>query len=85
MNRPQMLLSIIIPVYNEELTIGNIIDRAKAAAAQIGLKYEVIVVDDHSYDRSLDVARRRNIRVFTLKEHLGKGRCGRGSLKLKAA
>jgi glycosyltransferase involved in cell wall biosynthesis len=68
-----MLLSIIIPVYNEELTIGNIIDRAKAAAAQIGLKYEVIVVDDHSYDRSLDVARRRNIRVFTLKEHLGKG------------
>jgi glycosyltransferase involved in cell wall biosynthesis len=68
-----MLLSIIIPVYNEELTIGNIIDRSKAAAAQIGLKFEVIVVDDHSYDCSLDVARKRNIRIFTLKEHLGKG------------
>ena len=28
-----MLLSVIIPVYNEELTIGNIIDRTKAALA----------------------------------------------------
>ena len=27
-----MLLSIIIPMYNEELTIGDIIDRVKAAA-----------------------------------------------------
>ncbi len=68
-----MLLSIIIPVYNEELTIGNIIDRTQAAAEQTGLKYEVIVVDDHSHDRSLEIARRRNGRVFTLKEHSGKG------------
>ncbi len=68
-----MLLSIIIPVYNEELTIGNIIDRTKAAAQQIGLNYEIIVVDDRSYDRSLTAARERKIRVYTLKEHLGKG------------
>ena len=68
-----MLLSIIIPVYNEELTIGNIIDRTKEAAQQTGLKYEVIVVDDHSHDRSLEIARRRMGRVFTLKEHSGKG------------
>ena len=33
-----MLLSVIIPVYNEELTIGNIIDRTKTALQQIGLK-----------------------------------------------
>ncbi len=73
MSRRQMLLSIIIPVYNEELTIGNIIDRTKAAAQQIGLNYEIIVVDDRSYDRSLTAARERKIRVYTLKEHLGKG------------
>ena len=53
-----MLLSIIIPVYNEELTIGNIIDRTKDALQQIGLPYEIIVVDDHSYDKSLEVARK---------------------------
>jgi glycosyltransferase involved in cell wall biosynthesis len=68
-----MLLSIIIPVYNEELTIGNIIDRTKNALQQIGLKYEIIVVDDHSHDKSLDVARKHGARLFTLKEHLGKG------------
>ena len=33
-----MLLSIIIPVYNEELTIGDIIDRVKTAAQQTGLQ-----------------------------------------------
>ncbi len=48
-----MLLSIIIPVYNEELTVGDIIDRVKAAAQQTGLQTEIIVVDDHSYDSSL--------------------------------
>jgi glycosyltransferase involved in cell wall biosynthesis len=68
-----MLLSIIIPVYNEELTIGNIIDRTKNALQQIGLKYEIIVVDDHSHDKSLDVARKHGARLFSLKEHLGKG------------
>ena len=68
-----MLLSIIIPVYNEELTIGNIIDRTKKALQQIGLNYEIIVVDDHSYDKSLDVARKQGAKLFSLKEHLGKG------------
>jgi glycosyltransferase involved in cell wall biosynthesis len=68
-----MLLSIIIPVYNEELTIGNIIDRTKEAARQVGLETEIIVVDDRSYDRSLTVARQSGVRVYTLKEHLGKG------------
>jgi glycosyltransferase involved in cell wall biosynthesis len=68
-----MVLSIIIPVYNEELTIGNIIDRTAVAAKKIGLPFEIIVVNDLSYDRSLEVALRRKVRVFSLKEHLGKG------------
>jgi glycosyltransferase involved in cell wall biosynthesis len=68
-----MLLSIIIPVFNEELTIGNIIDRTKTSAEKIGVPYEVIVVDDHSYDKSLEVAKTRNVRLLSLKQHLGKG------------
>jgi glycosyltransferase involved in cell wall biosynthesis len=73
MSRSQMLLSIIIPVYNEELTVGNIIDRVKTAMQQIGLKNEIIVVDDRSYDKSLEVAEKRNVKVLTFKQHLGKG------------
>jgi len=68
-----MLLSIIIPVYNEELTIGNIIDRTKEAARQLRLETEIIVVDDRSHDKSLLIACQRNVKVYALKEHLGKG------------
>src|SRR5271157_738103 len=68
-----MLLSIIIPVYNEELTIGDIIDRVKAVAQQVGLETELIVVDDHSYDHSLEVASKRGVKLYSLKQHLGKG------------
>jgi len=68
-----MMLSIIIPVYNEELTIGNIIDRAEAAAQKTGLPYEIIVVNDLSYDHSLEVALQRGVKVYSLKMHLGKG------------
>ena len=68
-----MLLSIIIPVYNEELTIGNVIDRTQRTAEKVGVPYEIIVIDDHSYDRSLQVARQRDVRLFSLKQHLGKG------------
>jgi len=68
-----MLLSIIIPVYNEELTVGNIIDRTKTALQQIHIPHEIIVVDDHSRDSSLQIARKRGVRVLTLKVHMGKG------------
>jgi glycosyltransferase involved in cell wall biosynthesis len=68
-----LLLSVIIPVYNEELTIGNIIDRVKAAMKQTGLKNEIIVVDDCSYDKSLEIAKKHNGQIYTLKRHLGKG------------
>jgi len=68
-----MLLSIIIPVYNEELTVGNIIDRVKTVMQQTGLKHEIIVVDDCSYDKSLEVTKKRSAKIYTLKQHLGKG------------
>ena len=68
-----MLLSVIIPVYNEELTIGNIIDRTKNALQQTGLDYEIIVVDDRSHDRSRDVAGKYDVRLYSLKQHMGKG------------
>jgi glycosyltransferase involved in cell wall biosynthesis len=73
MSLKTMLLSIIIPVYNEELTVGNIIDRVKTVMQQTGLKHEIIVVDDCSYDKSLEVTKKRSAKIYTLKQHLGKG------------
>jgi glycosyltransferase involved in cell wall biosynthesis len=73
MVQKQMLVSIIIPVYNEELTVGNVIERVKTIMQQTGLKYEVIVVDDYSADKSFMVAKKYGVRVYRLKMHLGKG------------
>jgi len=73
MNRSSMLLTIIIPVFNEELTIGNIINRTKKSVEEIGLKYEIVVVDDHSYDKSLKIAKSFDVRLLSLKQHIGKG------------
>jgi glycosyltransferase involved in cell wall biosynthesis len=60
-------------VYNEELTVGNVIDRVKLVMQQIGLQYEIIVVDDHSYDKSFEVVKRHSAKHYILKQHLGKG------------
>jgi glycosyltransferase involved in cell wall biosynthesis len=73
MVQKQMLVSIIIPVHNEELTVGNVIERVKTIMQQTGLKYEVIVVDDYSADKSFMVAKKYGVRVYRLKMHLGKG------------
>ena len=46
-----MILSIIIPVYNEEKTIIKILEKIKQNASNL-IKYEVIVVDDGSTDQT---------------------------------
>lgn len=68
-----MLISAVIPVFNEELTIGNVIKRLTAVMQKIGFKYEMIVVDDCSKDRSIETSRSQNVKVISLKQHMGKG------------
>jgi glycosyltransferase involved in cell wall biosynthesis len=45
---PPVVLSVIVPVYNEESTIGDVIERVSAALP--GVSKEIIVVDDGSSD-----------------------------------
>jgi len=68
-----MLISVVIPVFNEELTIGNVIERLTAVMEKIGFKYEIILVDDCSTDRSLEISKSCSLKVFSLKNHMGKG------------
>ena len=68
-----MLLSVIIPMFNEEPTVGDVIDRTKATLKKVGLEYEILVVDDRSWDKSVEIARGRGAKVYRLKEHMGKG------------
>ena len=62
-------VTVVIPAYNEEATIGEVI----AAVAQVTDIYETIVVSDGSWDQTAAVARRLGVRVIELPENIGKG------------
>jgi glycosyltransferase involved in cell wall biosynthesis len=67
-----MKLSIIIPVYNESKTISQIVDRIKGV--NVGLKKEIIIVDDFSTDGTRDILKKmRGCRVVYHEKNMGKG------------
>lgn len=51
-------VSIIIPLFNEEESLGELIDRIEKVMAAQKLSYEVLMVDDGSTDSSWEVIRR---------------------------
>jgi glycosyltransferase involved in cell wall biosynthesis len=61
-------ISVIIPNYNGEKTIGRCLDAA--FASQYG-NFEVIVVDDCSADSSTDIIEKYPCRLIRLSEHGG--------------
>ena len=70
--REGIFVSVVIPVFNEEQTIGNIVTRTRKTLERLGISYEILVVDDGSVDRSADIA--QTMEVHVLREiHQGKG------------
>jgi undecaprenyl-phosphate 4-deoxy-4-formamido-L-arabinose transferase len=47
---PTQTLSIVIPAYNSERTIGELVDRLLAVVPGIATSYEVLIVNDGSVD-----------------------------------
>lgn len=69
-------LSVIIPTYNEEATISEVI--AKVDNVEVGIPKEIIVVDDGSKDRTREIlSKMKNIRTVFHEQNKGKG----GALK----
>ncbi len=68
-----MELSVVIPVYNEEKNIGEIIKRVQAAK----LAKEIVIVDDASKDRTREILQKldgkKNVRVLLHDRNQGKG------------
>jgi glycosyltransferase involved in cell wall biosynthesis len=72
-----MTLSVVIPVYNEEASVANLIERVKA----VPVNKEIITVDDHSGDGTLAVLNRiPGIRVIAHPLNRGKGAAVRTGL-----
>ncbi|MCH7641127.1 glycosyltransferase family 2 protein [Patescibacteria group bacterium] len=83
-----MKLSIIIPVYNEERTLKEIIYRVKKARIPAGVSSEIIVVDDASEDSSklrFQSAKLefkiKNLKLVEHKKNKGKGAAVRSGIK----
>jgi SAM-dependent methyltransferase len=82
------LVSILIPLYNEEQFIGTLLNRVLAAGLPDGITREIVVVDDCSTDGSLAIARAHEqayqdlIRVECHAVNRGKGAAVRTALGL---
>jgi undecaprenyl-phosphate 4-deoxy-4-formamido-L-arabinose transferase len=46
------LVSVVVPVFNEEAVLAQLFDRLYSAMDALGIAYEVVLVDDGSVDRS---------------------------------
>lgn len=69
-----MLLSIIIPVYNEKSTVEEVLD--KVLAIELPCEKEIIVVDDGSNDGTAEVLRLQETkitRLYSSPVNVGKG------------
>jgi glycosyltransferase involved in cell wall biosynthesis len=67
------VVSVVIPAYNEEKTIGNVIEETIQVMDSLGLPYEIIVVDDGSIDRTKEIACRYKATVLSNGKNQGKG------------
>ncbi len=70
------VLSVLIPVYNEEATLPALLDQV--LKTPVNLELEVVCVDDGSADRTLDILRERaaeddRIKVVAHDRNRGKG------------
>ena len=67
-------LSLVIPARNEEETLPMVLSDLRAVSPQLtGWQLETIVVDDHSSDRTAELAQQYGARVVTNSGRSGKG------------
>jgi dolichol-phosphate mannosyltransferase len=78
------VLSIVIPAYNEERFIGTLLQQIRDVdLSPLGVSKEVIVVDDHSSDRTPDIVRQfPEVVLKRLDRNSGKGRAVRAGMEM---
>ncbi len=71
-----MLVSIVVPFYNEELLVQEFVDRVNAAVFGSHFHVEIVAVDDGSSDNTLPILltnreKYKNIKIISLSRNFG--------------
>lgn len=78
-------VSVLIPVYNEELYVEEVLQQLENLPLPANLDMEIIIVDDGSTDRTARILQqhkgRAPLKVFSQKQNFGKGAAIREGLK----
>lgn len=75
--RPRPTLSIVIPVFNEDESLRELLVSIEHAMSRTDEHYEVVFVDDGSTDRTFETLKsmaetHERVRVFSFRRNLGK-------------
>ena len=76
-SRTSLLVSLIVPMYNEEEVIGVFFSTIKSTLKNVDLDYEIVCVNDGSKDTTLTILRAhaerdRRIKIVALSRNYGK-------------
>jgi len=71
----EAMISLVIPVYNEEANLSHLIERLRSIMQKTGKNYEIIFVDDGSRDNTLSILKSfliySEVRVIELTRNYG--------------
>jgi glycosyltransferase involved in cell wall biosynthesis len=72
-----MLITALVPVYNEEESLEKLYPRLNEALKKLSMEHEIVFVDDGSSDNSLEILKKlaskdKTIKIFSLRKHAGK-------------
>lgn len=75
------LIIVTIPAYNEEKSIGLVIDNIKKVMNDNKYNYKILVINDGSKDKTAEVARSKGALVFSHQINLGLAEAFRTEMK----
>jgi len=68
-----LLISVVIPAYNEGPNLGLVLEDTKDILLKMGFPYEIIVVNDGSQDNTADIAKKHGVILINNEKNMGKG------------
>ena len=76
LNKQEPFISVVVPVFNEEENIPELLKRIWAGLSETGWSFEVIVIDDGSTDRTAQILREQKrlypeLRVVIFRKNFG--------------